>query len=177
MQARGWFNCSSDSYFWLVRAKRLSLNEILNYEPEDYYKPGFVPFASEADGSDWAWWPSAHFETVVSCPHDCSVGEYDAPTFVSFIYRRLLDYAGAVRLGEEQEVRKYLCDWSSRLSEYLPGAWEDTLTTLASVELIRWSYNGRDAGLGLLTYEQKEAIIQRDLVFPLLNREFEWMYP
>jgi len=177
MQARGWLDVKSDDYFWLLEAEWMPLRDILEHEPEEYQKPGFVPFAFEADGSHWSWWPAAHPETVVLCPRDYYDGEFYAPSFVGFVYRRLLDYAGSVRLEEEQEVRQYLRDWSLRLSEYLPASWINTLKTLASAELIRWSYKGKASGWGLMTYEQKRAITQRDLAFPLLDEEFQWMYP
>ncbi len=177
MCAAGWFDVKSDNYFWLYDAEWVPLTEILNYQPEEYHKPGFVPFASEGDGSHWCWWPSAHPETVVLCPRDCGEGEFYAPSFTGFLYRRLLDYASYVPLEEEQEARQYLRDWSARLSTYLPILWKDTLKTLASGELTRWSYNGRDAGWGFMTHEQKQEIVQRDLAFPLLDQEFQWMHP
>lgn len=178
MCAAGWCDVKSDNYFWLPDAEWMSLTEILNHEPEEYHKPEYVPFAVTAGGDYWCWWPSAHPGTIVFCPHDCYDGEYFSPSFTGFIYRKLLEYALSVRSEEEQEVRQNLRDSAARLSTYLPANWRDTLETLASAPLVRlFAPNGREAGLGLLSYEQYQAIVQRDLAFPLLDQEFQWMYP
>lgn len=179
MFAVGWLDVKSPDplYFWLLGAEWLSPAEILEYEPEDYQKPGFVPFAAEADGSHWCWWPEAHPETVVLCPRDCYDGEFYAPSFLGFVYCRLLDYAGCVSRQEEQEARQHLYESTVRLANYFPDAWKETLNTLASAELVQLSYSGRDAGWGLMTHEQKLEILQRDVSFPLQNQNFQWMYP
>ncbi len=182
MQARGWFDVKSDDYFWLLEAEWMPLTEMQSYEPEEYQKPGFVPFASEADGSHWCWWPSAYPESVVLCPRDCYDGEFYAPSFEGFLYRRLLDFCGTgfdMENGAEEaeENRDILKTSVARLSDYLPNAWQKTLESLTTASPVQRVYNGRPAGVGLLTYEQQQATVQRDLAFPLLDQEFQWMYP
>ena len=178
MQAAGWLDVNSPDplYLWLLGAKWLPLAEVLEHEPEDYQKPGFVPFAAEADGSHWCWWPEVHPGMVVMCPRDCYDGEFYAASFLGFVYRRLLDYAGCVLSQEDQEARHYLHQSTARLADYFPDAWIETLNTLASAEPVQWRY-GKITGRGFLTYEQKQEIIRRDLSFPLLDQEFQWMYP
>lgn len=180
MQALGWLDVKpseTPDYFWLYEAEWMSLDEITDYKFKGYQKPGFVPFAFTAGGDRWCWWPSEHPEVVVSCPHDLDEGEFYAPSFLGFIYRCLLDYALYVQ-EEEHDVRQNLRASAVRLSTYLPPIWCDTLNALASAQTIQWlSPNGKVASLGLMTEEQYQEIIQRDLAFPLLGQRFEWMNP
>ena len=179
MSAAGWLDTNSPDplYFWLPGAKWLSPAEMIEYEPEDYQRPGFVPFASEPNGSHWCWWPEAHPGAVVSCPNDCEDGEFYAASFLDFVYQRLLDYAGCVPRQEEQEARRYYYESAVRLSNYFPASWKETLNALAAAELVQLSYHGRDAGWGLMTNEEHSEILQRDIEFPLLGQTFQWVYP
>ncbi len=179
MCAAGWCDVKSDNYFWLYEAEWMSLTEIVNYQPAEYHKPGFVPFAFTGGGDYWCWWPSEHPAAVVLCPHDCEEGEFYAPSFIGFIYRSLLDYSRYVSTEDEHEdeVRQNLREATMRLQNYFPAAWLDTLNILVSAPLVQsFLPNGREAGWGLGTNEQYQETIQRDLAFPLLDQRFQWMY-
>ncbi len=177
MHAAGWLDVKSPAslYFWLLEAEWMPLREIIEYEPDEDEQPGLVPFAFEGDGSYWCWWPAAHPGAIVLCPRDCYEGEFYALSFVSFMYRRLLDYAGCVPRAEEPEARRYLRETTARLADYLPTSWQETLNTLASAELVQWTH-GKTQGGGFLTYGQKQEIIRRDVNFPLLGQTFRWMH-
>ncbi len=181
MRAQGWLEYAPPDHpnlLWLHDAEWMSLQEIVYYQPAEYHKLGYVPFATTAGGDHWCWWPSEHPDAVVLCPHDYELGDFYAPSFAGFIYRQLLDYARYVRAEDEQEVRQYLRTAASRLSEYLPGSWIETLTTTASAPRVEYFLpNGGEAGPGLVTEEQYQAIIQRDLAFPQLDQQFQWMFP
>ena len=178
MYAAGWMDVKGDNYFWLNDARWMSLERILNHEPEEYHRPGFVPFARTVGGDEWCWWPSAHPGTIVSCPHDFELGDYFTPSFIGFIYRRLLDYTLYVPAEDEQEVRECLRTAVIRLSAYLPHLWKEALTATASASSVQYSLpNGTEAGPGLITEEQYQAILQRDLALPQLNQQFQWMFP
>ena len=182
MYAAGWMDVKGDNYFWLNDARWMSLERILNHEPEEYHRPGFVPFARTVGGDEWCWWPSTHPGTIVLCPHDCYDGQVYAPSFIGFVYRRLLDFCiydfnAAEDPEEAEENRKILTDSVTRLFIYLPGVWLETMKTLTTAAAVSWTVNGREVGGGLLTGEQKQAIVQRDLAFPMLDQEFQWMYP
>lgn len=106
MYAAGWCDVKSNNYFWLSDAEWMSLTEILDYQPQDYHKPGFVPFARTAGGDGWCWCPFLNSDTVVSCPHDLELGSYYSASFIGFIYRQLLEYTLYVDSEDEQDVRK-----------------------------------------------------------------------
>ena len=182
MYAQGWMDVRGDNYFWLHEAEWMSLEEILNHEPAEYHRPGYVPFAFTGGGDEWCWWPFAHPGTIVLCPHDCYDGEFYAPSFLGFVYRSMLDFCATGFDPEDdpeeaEENRQILKDSVARLSGYLPRPWQETLEALTTASSVQRFYNGRSIGVGLMTYDQGQAIIRRDLAFPQLDQEFQWMFP
>ena len=182
MYAAGWMDVRGDNYFWLNEAEWMSLEEILNHEPAEYHKPGYVPFAFTGGGDNWYWWPFVHPGTVVFCPHDFELGDYYAPSFIGFIYRSLIGFCATGFDPEDdpeeaEENRQILKDSVTRLSGYLPSIWQQTLEALTTAPPVQRVYNGRPSGVGLLTNEQEQVIIQRDLAFPQLDQQFQWMFP
>jgi hypothetical protein len=171
----GWMDPASPDYLWVPEAEWLTPKQMLEYEPAEYHKPGFVPFAFTGAGDHWCWWPAEHPDLVVLCPHDCSEGEFDAPSFIASIYRRMLGYAhGGFFEDEEEEARDNLRRWASRLSAHFPGLWIETLLGLAAAPIVKWA-SGVDGGLcGESEYAR---LLERDVAFPLMGKSFEWMYP
>jgi hypothetical protein len=176
MNELGWFDRRDKSRcLWICEAEFMTPDEILSYEPQEYHKPGFVPFASTGRGDKWCWWPAEN--CVVLCPRDCSEGEVDAPDFLSSLYRRMLEYAsGGFDREDEEEARQHLRNWASRLSPFFPPVWIGTLTDASLAPLIRWE-RGRAYGDGFLSLDEEEMILRRDLDFPRLDEKFDWMYP
>src|SRR6266498_4983135 len=83
-------------YLWLHDTEWWSIEEMLSYQPPEYYKPGFAPFAGTGTGDFWCWWPERASETgipITLCPHDLNQAHIDAPNFAGWVYRRVLDYA------------------------------------------------------------------------------------
>jgi hypothetical protein len=171
----GWFDVRGD-YLWIHEAEWFTPQEILSHEPADYHKPGFVPFAFTGAGDEWCWWRHSGEDLVVLCPHDWPECEYDAPSFLGSIYRRTLEYAlNGFVAEEEQQAREQLHEWATRLQPYFPMSWLETLSHLSQAPYVRWRKN-RDWGAGFCTFDEHDAIIQRDLSFPRLGQTFAWMY-
>jgi hypothetical protein len=195
MQAAGWFDvvASDDPHYrwrpgpnWLElpMIEWMPLSEILSYEPEDYHKPDFMPFAVTGGGDHWCWWPAEHPNVVVSCPHDCDEGEFYAPSFTGFIYRQLLEFAMQIGLNPTDDgfdpecdpvQDQVLRDAAIRLAPYLPEGWRATLEEIAANPPVRIMHNDKDIGSALLTGESYQAIVQCDLAFPQLDQRFLWM--
>ena len=74
-------------------------------------------------------------------------------------------------LVQDQVLR----DAAIKLADYLPMAWKKTLEAVASATPQPPIDNGKKLAGALLTQGQYQAIVQRDLTFPLLDQEFEWM--
>jgi len=59
MNELGWFDtCDKSRYLWISEAEWMRPDEIFSYEPLEYHKPGFVPFAFTGAGDHWCWWPA-----------------------------------------------------------------------------------------------------------------------
>jgi hypothetical protein len=173
MERLGWLDPSDMSrYLYMFEAEWFRPEKILRYQPLDFHKPGFVPFAFTGGGDNWCWWPAEN--CVVLCPHDCLEGEFDAPDFLGSIYRRTLEYASGGQ-ESEGEARKQLREWAKRLTAFFPPHWIKTISDAAEAPLVRWE-RGNDYGNGFLTLDEQEAILRRDLAFPRLGEKFEWMY-
>ena len=186
MYVAGWMDVKGDNWFWLWDAEWMPAKKMLSYKPKKHQKSGFVPFATTAGRDYWSWWPSEHPEAIVCCPHDSENGVFFAPSFVGFVYRELLEFATQVGLnstdnGFDPECdplqAQALQDSAARLTPYLPDAWRRTLEEIAVAIPTRITNNGKDIGSALLTEEQYQAIVQRDLAFPLLDEKFQWMQP
>lgn len=176
MERLGWFDPKNrDTYLWIFETEWLRPEEILEYEPLEHYKPGFVPFAFDGGGSHWCWWPAEG--VVVYCPHDYELGEVDAPDLLSSMYRRTLEYAaGGFEQDEETEARAYLKDWAERLNTFFPSAWISTLNEIAAAPLIQWKENVFTVW-GFLHPDLMKEVFDRDLIFPRMGKKFQWMHP
>lgn len=173
MREAGW--CASVPWlderldFFLGETMWFKLQEILDFRlnyPD--LLPGLVPFATETHGEIWCWHTrhSGPFGTpVLECEHDSPEAEFYAPNLTGWLYRRLLDYAWYMAWESEDthaEMREHLKFWQDRLSPWFPPEWNRTL------ELIRQSSQP-------LSDDERDAIVSRDLTFPLLGQKIDWV--
>jgi hypothetical protein len=163
------------SYIWIPEAEWMSPADILKHEPAEYEHKGYVPFAFTGAHDHWCWWPEQDREAVVYCPHDSSVGRFDSPHFLASLYRRCLEYARyGILAGDEEEARRHFAHWVERLPAYFPAPWIDVLRTIRDAPFVERMI-GRLSCPALLTSEDFESILARDLSFPRSGEEFEWM--
>ena len=69
---RGW--CSDKDSIYFPDLEWMPLEEIRDYEFEEYQISGFVPLAHTAGGGLWCWELEQSFSAeprVVMCPRDC----------------------------------------------------------------------------------------------------------
>jgi hypothetical protein len=184
MEAAGFFQlrhpgqfyepANEPTYLWIPEAEWLTPPEILSYKPYPEALPGFIPFVRTGAGDHWCWWPAADPEAVVECPHDSALGHFDAPNFVSSLYRRCLEFAtNGIDPDEEDWVRRNFAHWAGQLVGYFPPNWLAVLRALSTAPLVV-SHIGKLSIWSLLTPEQSEAQIARELRFARLNEEFPW---
>jgi hypothetical protein len=162
----------NDSYLWVPEMEWMPLQEILDFEPPSYQRPGFLPFAFTGGGEYWCWWPAEDPEAVVHLPIG-DAGVFDAPNILGSIYRRFLDYAIEVSEPNDEEARRYFTLWASRLGEYFPPLWIATLHQLSRAEPVMRPL-GRTTIRGLINPARRDELIARDLAFPRLGEDFEW---
>jgi hypothetical protein len=97
----GW--CSGSDFLIMPDMEWMPLQEVIDYQFEDYQMEGFVPFAFTAGGDLWCWQTDSSVcaePRVVECPHDCDEGRVFALDFRSAIYRHLADAVAAHFLCE-----------------------------------------------------------------------------
>ena len=178
MANEGFFDLKRDeSYLWIPEAEWMPAQQILDYETEPNYKPGFVPFAFTGAGDLWCWRPSEDPQMVVCCIHDEGMGSVDAPNLLGSIYRRILDYASDQGNWESEELtRNQLLRWSERLHDYFPDPWIEDLRLLSDAKIVEWRYGRNIIPFhGLISFDEKKARLAREFDFPRLDEKFEWI--
>jgi hypothetical protein len=183
MHRKGWLQFDParrglpQPYLWMNEMEWLSLQDMLDFEFPTYCKPGFVPFAFTGGGDHWCWYPEHAADgvtPVVLCPRDSTAGEFYAPSFTGSLYRQILDFACSwIKPAEEAEARTHLKRWLDDLCPFFPAAWRVVVAALHNAPLKQW-----ESGTivhGLLLPDEHRSIIHRDLVFPRLDEQFEWM--
>lgn len=174
MERAGFFELRNDeTYLWIHEAEWMRPDEILAYRPLDNEKPEFIPFAFTGAGDYWCWWPEEDPKAVVLLIHDEGMGHFDASDFIGSIYRRCLDAALEIS-PDGAEIQRNYSIWTTRLASYFPPSWIETLHTISKAPVIE-QYHGRLPYKCLLTHEQYTKLVARDLSFPRLNEEFEWI--
>ncbi|MFC1806121.1 hypothetical protein ACFL09_03985, partial [Planctomycetota bacterium] len=141
--------------------------EILQYQFYEGALPGLVPFATETCSDLWCWYPEQSGPLgapVLQCIHDDPQARFYAPNVMGWVYRRLLDHAWLMANSfedEKAEGRELLRSWLKRVRSVFPPEWSETL-------------DGICQSPQLLSGEQRETIVSRDLAFPLLGHKVRW---
>ena len=169
-------NHATDDCLWLFEAEWLPPEQVLAFEFENRQKPGFVPFAFTGAQDWWCWWPEQATDLgvpVVLCPHDCVEGEFNAPDFAAWLYRRCLDYAsGGFDAESELEARQSLARWAELFEPFWPAPWGERLLRISRSPL----RNTPTLGPFLISSEEHNAALAEDLDWSLLDRRFDWMF-
>lgn len=165
------------SELWLLEVEWMPLEEIRDYQFQDYQKPGFVPFGFTGRGDLWCWWPEGadpQGTPVVLCPHDDMMAHVEAPHLMGFLYRRVLDYvSGGFDPEDEAEAREHVRDWHRLIGSEVPAAWAETVAALSGRPLVSWQ-EAHFTASGFVAPEEYQQLLQRDLSFPRLDQEFPW---
>jgi hypothetical protein len=181
MRDRGWFGPSESTYLWLHEMEWMSLKDIRDGDPVffQFTRPGLIPFAFTGGRDHWCWYPEHMADgvaPVVECPRDSVIGRFYAPSFLGAIYRQILDFAcWQITPAEESKARRHLKRWLDDLGPLMPDNWRKTIGNLLSaplrtIERLPGQINGV-----LLTFDECGMLVQRDLAFPKLDEEFQWM--
>lgn len=160
----------SDTEWW-------PLDEIEQYEPPDYHISGLFPFAMNGLGDRWSWyagWSVQGAMAVVFSPRGEDVAMGYAPDFSGCVYRLLLEEMSEsllVSYGKctEEALGSVLRRYADDVSPFLPAPWAETLQTLSRREI----QPAGDNVYCLLSREDANAIIRRDLAFDGLDLQFK----
>jgi hypothetical protein len=179
-----WAFLLQNRYLWMLEMEWRSLEEILANNLTEEVKPGFVSFACNGAGDDWCWYPPAAVNgkvPVLSCPHDSDTAEFFAPNFITAVYRQIIFAcecgfgAGLFTQGEDIDwERQYLKRWSDEIGPMLPAAAAKTLASLPDLKPQTVTV-GRSTQTTLLSTQQAEELIARDVAFPRMGEKIQWM--
>jgi len=164
-----------ESYLWLFEAEWLQPAEVLAFEFQKHQRPGLVPFAFTGARDFWCWWPERAQRRrvpVVLCPRDSVEGEFNAPDFAAWLYRRCLDYAsGGFDPGSESEARHHLQRWAKRFAPFWPAPWYERLRRVATAPL----RTSPAAEPFFISSDEYDSALLEDLNWSLLDRRFDWV--
>ena len=195
MEERGWLDSSvlMTKPFNLVNAVEetgilylhdiewFSLQEIAEFEFEDFQYDRFVPFAKTGGGDYLAFDPQRQKTKqafVVELPRDCEIGSVHSPTFTACIYIEIISFCTGIypqsiqSLSDaEKDARRCLSHWRRIMAEFFPRHWLVRLRELEVSPLISLHTHGM-----LLDFAKYHRIIAEDAGM-FSKEEVRWMKP
>ena len=174
-----------DKYTPLYMGEWLQLQAILEFDfqsvdPDTPANPGLIPFAQSPGGDPYFWYPArmVNGEAIVVY---CEFGMYDrvrldAPSFLGFCYRNVLDQLSTgCEYEDERFAQQNLARWRETWIPLLPPAWQQTLSKVpdsATVEWTRTLPSGRqEKGRSFIHPDECDRIVARDLAFEGIDQE------
>lgn len=188
MNNLGWLSRKKNlnNYLWIDDMEWLEVDDILNYEYEEYELENIVPFAYTVGGDKWGWYCDDNMliKSIVLCYHDDDEGVFYADNLESAIFRNILEYVSDSNFycnadeGKTYqigilELRKLLNDWKNKFINWFDDEWIGELSTLSKLEL-KLCITEYGSYYALITPEEAEKKIEKYLKFPFINKRFRW---
>ncbi|MCA5005255.1 SMI1/KNR4 family protein [Sphingobacterium bovistauri] len=165
------------------------IEEILNHEVYDIHeKFKLVPFAKNGAGDMYVFQYDLeqNGEIPISFfPHDDDELEVQAKNFQDFIFRQLLesltemDEYSMFEGDSEEQIKTHLLN---QLRTHQPYLTENQIAVLEEIykrDLFEYTYKVPNGGefeaYGLLTFDEVDEIVKREIDFPLLNKKMEYL--
>lgn len=155
-------------FFWL------SAHQIADEQWLLPHIPQLVPFARSAGRDHFAWHLNGTPDPwVAECPRDSNMALGYAPSFKGFLYRAMLEELADCWLGDIlnldiRETHQLLISYANRVRPYVAESWGATLIHAANQEIKRL----KSGGVATISTREIEDIINADLPFPMLHKEF-----
>ncbi|WP_353120008.1 SMI1/KNR4 family protein [Myroides odoratus] len=163
----------------------LELKDPEVYEIATHYQ--FIPFAKNGAGDLYVFQYDLQNGTdipITFFPHDDCEAEVVAKNLQDFIFRQLLeatreidDYA-MVFEEEEEEIKRNLQQQLRTHRPYLKNRQVLLLEEIYKRKLVAYTYKlpngGQQKAEGLTTFDEVEALLQREINFEHLNKTFDY---
>jgi hypothetical protein len=153
------------SRYWL-----LSPDQIVDRRWPEYKIKQLVPCARTGGGDHYCWYvPESGDVWMADCPRDSDIATGFAPHFEGFIFRALLEeFADSWLIEDPQEMTATYKDYARRVGEVMRPNWTEILIKLASQgpTINEWEH------LQVFSWREAQAIVNAELAFPMLNKEF-----
>ncbi|HET6247954.1 MAG TPA: hypothetical protein VFE47_09685 [Tepidisphaeraceae bacterium] len=162
-------------YIELTDTRWAPIDEVARRSPPPNRIHSLAPFALTGRGDFWAWyaeWRTDQGIAVIYCPRDESVGEGYAANLVGTVYRLLLEeFSSSWLVGRLVDTPKQLPEvfrrYSDIVSGFLPPNWCSNLAQLSRRDVMMIE----EGVFGVMTREESQEIIRRDLYFAMLDRK------
>ncbi|MDR2236754.1 MAG: SMI1/KNR4 family protein [Chryseobacterium sp.] len=178
----------NDIEIWDPVAYHGGIREIINHEVYDINpKYRMVPFAKNGAGDLYVFQFDGEVNgeiPVTFFPHDDSEAEFLAKNLQDFIFRQLLesltemDEYSMFEGDSEEEIRKNLHNQLRTHRRYLTLRQIEILEDIYQRDIFEYTYktpNGSQfEAKGLLTFDELEKLINREIAFEKLNTKFDY---
>ncbi|MCS4238243.1 hypothetical protein M2306_001650 [Myroides gitamensis] len=177
-----------DIEIWDPLAYKAGIAEIKDCEVYEIAAPyQFIPFAKNGAGDLYVFQydlQNGEDIPITFFPHDDCEAEVLAKNLQDFIFRQLLeatreidDYA-MVFEEEEEEIKRNLQQQLRTHRPYLTDRQIQLLEEIYNRDLVTYTYQlpngGKQEAEGLTTFDEVEAILQREINFEHLNKTFNY---
>ncbi|MHC5309153.1 SMI1/KNR4 family protein [Myroides sp. LJL116] len=180
-----------DIEIWDPIVYKQGIAEIKNCEVYDIHKGyKFVPFAQNGAGDLYVFEYDLQdgFDIPITfLPHDESTAVVMAKNLQDFIFRQLLEAVCDIdeySMFYEENPLDFKVNLQNQLRTHAPYLNEKQVRILQEVyekDLVEYTYtipNGSSwEAQGLLTYDEVEALLKREIDFEYLNKEFDYTKP
>jgi hypothetical protein len=158
------------SRFWW-----LAPNEIVTCSWSDYKIRQLIPFAKTPAPDHYCWYVQPGGNVFIAdCPRDSNIATVCAPHFEGFIFRSLLEefadcwQANRSLISNPVDLSHLAREYSLRVSGLLRLKWVEVLGKYAAQPLRM----GPTGGPQLLSWAEASRVIEQELAFPMLDKEF-----
>lgn len=178
----------NDIEIWDPIAYHLGIREIINHEVYDINpKYRMVPFAENGAGDLYVF--QLDMETngeipVTFFPHDDSEAEILAKNLQDFIFRQLLesltemDEYSMFEGDSEEQIKIHLHNQLNTHRKYLTLKQVEILEDIYTRNIFKYTYktpNGSEfEAKGLLTFDELDEVLSREIAFEKLNAKFDY---
>lgn len=170
---------------WFMAVEWDSVDELIAWKSPDDWKPNqFVSFAGNGFGDRWVWDPLRETERgtpVLLCRHDENRAEVIAASFSDFLYRILIESFSNISYESRDELdvddvgfKSYLLLNVDTVASHIPVSYADTLRELLRNDLVE---DDENECLSLLSQEEKQQLIERDLAIGEVGTTFRHLVP
>ncbi|MCR5609158.1 MAG: hypothetical protein K6G26_08860 [Lachnospiraceae bacterium] len=173
-----------NTLLWLDEMEWIPIDKILDYDYEEGESRFIVPFAHTARYDKWVWIINDKNEEykVGLCETIEDKGIYYAKNMEDAILRHIIEYLASADFYKnnlnatsyqknETELKKIIYEWKNQLRGILCDEYVEMIESFEKLELKNCSHNQGDWD-ALLSYEERDELINKYLSFDLLDKEF-----
>ena len=178
---------NKENYLWIDDMEWIPTEKILNYEYEEGENNSIIPFAHTARYDKWVWiFNEFNNDYMVGLCESAELnGKYYAKNTEDAIMRNIFEYLSSADFynnknealsyqKSENELKTLINNWKNQLKGILHEEYIEIIDFFSNLSLKTYSHiHGEwDA---LLSYDERDELIEKYIKFDLINAEFPWI--